>query len=159
MINRMMKSFVLLVLFSSITNATSINVPAGQPTIQQGIDASLPGDTVLVQPGTYVENINFNGHNIVLGSLFLTTEDTSYISQTIIDGDSTESVVIFEVTDRHAAIVGFTIQNGFKEHWGAGIYCWGSSGVIRNNIIIDNYGGGIYCGLDSWPVIQNNIII
>ena len=62
--------------------ATIINIPDDYPTIQEGIDASIDGDTVLVQPGTYVENINFNGHNVVLGSLFLTTEDTIYISQT-----------------------------------------------------------------------------
>jgi hypothetical protein len=39
--------------------ATIINIPADYPTIQQGIDASTDGDTVLVQPGMYVENINF----------------------------------------------------------------------------------------------------
>ncbi|MEA3286786.1 MAG: FG-GAP-like repeat-containing protein, partial [Candidatus Marinimicrobia bacterium] len=64
--------------------------------IQDAIDASSDGDTVLVYPGTYVENINFNGHNIVVGSLFLTTQDTSYISSTIIDGNQAGSVVTFE---------------------------------------------------------------
>ena len=54
---------------------------------------SSDGDTILVQPGTYVENIDFSGRNIVLGSLFLTTGDTTYIAQTIIDGDSSGSVV------------------------------------------------------------------
>ena len=52
-----------------------INIPGDYPTIQQGIDASVDGDTVPVQPDTYYENINFNGHNIVPGSLFLTSRD------------------------------------------------------------------------------------
>ena len=57
-------------------------------TIQSAIDGCNDGDTVVVQPGTYLENINFNGKNIVVGSLFMKTGDTSYISSTIIDGGS-----------------------------------------------------------------------
>ena len=76
---------VLMVATSLPAFATVINVTDDYPTIQQGIDASSDGDTVLVQPDTYVENLNFNGHNIVLGSLYLTTNNNSYISTTIID--------------------------------------------------------------------------
>jgi hypothetical protein len=85
-------SFWLLFFYLPV-GSTIINIPADYSTIQQGINASIDGDTVLVQPGTYVENINFNGQNIVLGSLFLTTGDTSYISQTVIDGDSAGTVL------------------------------------------------------------------
>ena len=70
--------FTLMLTASAL--ATIINVPADQSTIQAAIDASFNGDTVLVQPGTYVENISYYNKDIVLGSLFLTTGDTSYIS-------------------------------------------------------------------------------
>ncbi len=65
-------------------SATIINIPADQPTIQAGINVATDSDTILVQPGTYIENINFNGKNIIVASVFLTTQDTSYISQMII---------------------------------------------------------------------------
>ncbi len=156
--------FTLIVLITSLTSisATIINIPDDYNTIQEGIDASSDGDTVLVQPGTYVENINFNGHNIVLGSLFFITDDTSYISNTIIDGDSTGSVVTIGNISGTPIVTGFTIQNGYN--WsGGGIFCTnGSSPNITYNIIIGNIassnGGGIFCRYSSSPTIHDNII-
>ncbi|UCE65293.1 MAG: right-handed parallel beta-helix repeat-containing protein [Candidatus Zixiibacteriota bacterium] len=142
-------------------SATIINIPADCPTIQQGIDASVDGDTVLVQPGTYYENINFNGHNIVLGSLFLTTGDTSYIEQTAIDGDSAAPAVSFEMGENRLAILkGFTITDGYSL-CGGGIICqYNSNPAIISNIISGNSaynGGGIYC-FQSEPSILDNIV-
>jgi hypothetical protein len=141
--------------------STIINIPADYPTIQQGINASINGDTVLVQPGTY-GRINFNGRNIVLGSLFLTTGDTSYISQTIIDGDSVESVIVFESGEDSTAIIsGFLIQNG-NSYFGGGVSCDSSSPLIIYNYVMENYalyGGGINCNNNSNPRIINNLII
>ncbi|MEE9554829.1 MAG: T9SS type A sorting domain-containing protein [candidate division Zixibacteria bacterium] len=148
--------------------ATIINIPDAYPTIQEGIDVSVDGDTVLVQPGTYVENINFNGHNIVLGSLFLTTGDIAYIPQTIIDGDSSGSVVTFESgEDSTAIITGFVVQNGLSEISGGGISSRFADPTISYNYIIgnsvvgtqltDGAGGGISC-FNSNANISNNII-
>ena len=53
------------VLFTAVAffqaSATIINVPGDSSTIQGGINGTIDGDTVLVQPGTYVENLNFYG--------------------------------------------------------------------------------------------------
>ncbi|MCP4580458.1 MAG: T9SS type A sorting domain-containing protein [candidate division Zixibacteria bacterium] len=151
------------VLLFSPSSATIINIPDDYTTIQAGIDSSVDGDTVLVQPGTYVENINFNGHNIVLGSLFLTTGDASYIEQTVIDGNSAGSVVTFESgEDSTAAIRGFKLLHGYN-HMGGGIYCHSSSPLISNNIITlnvtDDYGLGVGIYLSNHHgKIHGNII-
>jgi len=151
-----------ILLCSNLLLAITINVPDDQPTIQMGIDASADTDTVLVQPGTYIENINYNGQIITVASLFLTTQDTSYISQTIIDGNHIGSVVTFESgEDSTAVLFGLIIQNGFG--WGGGIYCSQSNPSLENIIIRNNTGGfntsgsGIYC-IYSSPSLKNVII-
>ncbi len=126
-------------------------------TIQHGINTSSNTDTVLVQPGTYVENINYNGKLITIGSLFLTTQDTSYISQTIIDGDTLGSVITFENSeDSTAVLCGLTITNGLNEY-GGGIFCSYSSPGLKYLSITNNlakYGCGIYF-YNSSPSLQN----
>ncbi|MFC1547811.1 FlgD immunoglobulin-like domain containing protein [Candidatus Neomarinimicrobiota bacterium] len=138
---------ILLSVLAACLQATVINIPADHLTIQTGIDAATEGDTVLVQPGCYVENINFNGRNIVVGSLMLTTSDTIYISQTIIDGDSSGSVVTFENGESSSALLcGFTITNGAAQ-LGGGIHCQGANPSLLHLEISGNAaesGGGIY---------------
>lgn len=124
-------------------------------SIQAGIDSSSSADTVLVYPETYVENINFNGKDIVVGSLFLTTGDTSYISSTIIDGGWWGPVVTFENgEDSTALITGLLVRNGTA--WqGGGIYCYSSSPSLANVAVSGNdaslRGGGISCYWNSNP--------
>jgi hypothetical protein len=144
-------------------NATVINIPDDYPTIQQGINHGAEGDTVLVQPDTYYENLNFSGHNVVLASLFVITGDTTYISSTAIDGDSAGSVITFSSGEQSSAqVVGFTIQNGYNCA-GGGICCSFSHPTISHNTIQGNstgaygYGGGIYCE-ETNGVLRDNII-
>ncbi len=150
-------------------SALIINIPAEQPTIQAGINVAIDADTVLVQPGNYVENIDYNGKNITVASLFLTTQDTAYISQTIIDGNQDGSVVIIEYIEESTTVLcGFTITNGESQALsgtsgrGGGIYMKYSNPTLQNIIIKGNSarfdGGGIFCK-ESCPYLKDVIII
>ena len=140
-----------------LEHTTIINIPTQFNTIQEGINHAYIGDTLLVQPGTYVENIDFIGKDIVVASLYLTTNDTSYIAQTIIDGNQNGSVATFVNGESSSAVlIGFTIQNGsgtpdgFSQIYnnGGGIYIFGTSPQLKHLIISNNYGlyrgGGVY---------------
>jgi hypothetical protein len=51
---------LMLLLFIGLGFSTTIHIPIDYNTIQEGIDNSKNGDTVLVHQGTYYENLNFN---------------------------------------------------------------------------------------------------
>jgi len=162
-----MKSFTSILILTALslaavtkTNATIINVPAGQPNIQAGINAAINGDTVLVQPGTYYENINFNGKNITVASMFLMTKDTSYISQTIINGNQNGSVVTFNHNEsKNALLFGFTVTNGLA-NIGGGVYCLNANPTFKYLKIVKNKGtssGGGFIVSNSNSVFENVI--
>ena len=66
-VKRLLAAGLVTILAVSADSAT-INVPGEQPSIQAGIGAASAGDTVLVAPGVYVENIDFAGKTIVVRS-------------------------------------------------------------------------------------------
>ena len=134
-------------------------------TIQEQIDAAVEGEIVLVYPGTYVENINFNGKNITLRS-------TYGPEVTIIDGNANGSTVTFDSGETNAVLNGFTITGGSgtlneEGHFvGGGIACRFNSTPTLMNLIIDGNnavgdsatGGGIICSFGSDALIQDVII-
>src|SRR3954469_25677884 len=88
-------SFVIL---SGILSAqVTINVPADIPTIQGAINAAHNGDTVLVAPGTYFENLDFVGKAI-------TVKSSDGPTLTIIDGGSQGPVIRFANNEFAAAV-------------------------------------------------------
>ena len=136
-----MKTFFLvwIIFLSSSLNAQILLVPSTEyPTIQSAIDSSVDGDTVLVATGEYFENINFNGKNIILTSNFILDSDTSFISNTILNGSQNGRVVtISSGEDTTAQLSGFTITNG-KSLYGGGIFCKNSNPVLSNLYILNH---------------------
>lgn len=155
--------------------ANVIRVPQDYSNIQSAIEAAVVGDTILVSPGIYRENIDFVGKDIVLGSLFLTTKDKRYLQTTVIDADSGSVVTFVNRETQNALLCGFTITGGTGTVidstrrdfvGGAGILIRGASPVIRSNLITRNstwpacfgFGGGIAIMDSSNPLIVRNAI-
>jgi len=142
--------------------SSTIVVPDDYATIQAAIDQSANGDTIIVKPGVYVENIDFIGKAITLES-----EMGAVVTK--IDGNQTGSVVVFQKGENVDSILdGFTLTNGngtlippSLSEYGGGICCYNSSSpMILNNIITGNnadFGGGIYAEFSS-PSISGNRI-
>jgi hypothetical protein len=148
-------SFLLLLLSTFTLKAQIIHIPADQPTIQAGIESARDGDTILVEEGTYFENINFLGKPVTVASRFLLDGDTSHISRTIIDGsqsariDTGSVVLMMTLEDTTSVLMGFTITGGTGSR--LGVFRGESTGSI------DFLGGGIGI-VNAGGKIVHNII-
>ena len=164
----------------------TIYIPTDYSTIQEGIDVAETGNIILVDEGTYYENINFRGKAITVASRFLIDDDTLHISKTIIDGskptypDSGSVVTFNSGEDTNSVLCGFTITGGtgtlttpgfYHTHSmiGGGIYAANSARISHNIITLnalspsgtaDLYGAGIYASVDSnnYVIIEYNSI-
>lgn len=132
-------------------------VPGDFSSIQEAIDAAPTlWCEIVVDPGTYVENIDFRGKDITLRS-------SNGPEQTVIDGSQAGPVVTFSAPCKDgAAIDGFTIMNGYSTEGGSGIQCQRySMPAITNCLIVGNStsynGGGIECEMSD-ALISHNVI-
>jgi hypothetical protein len=141
-----------------------LNVPADYSNIQAALTAANATDTVLVQPGTYTENIIWPETN---GIKLISAGDSS---NTIIDGGGVSSVIYMNpqsaTIDTTTLIQGFKITNGGSVGYGGGICIIGASAKIKGNIVANNTayykGGGLYnSGLSlicEYSVISGNAV-
>ena len=129
--------------------------------ISDSIIAAQNGDEVIVEPGTYYENIVFSGKLITIHST--NPNDIDIVRTTVIDANSKGPAVMFNNYENFDAVIdGFTLTGGTgSNNRGGGIYCKGYP-TIKNNIIsgnVANYGAGIYVYSSYNPKIINNIIV
>ncbi|MBW6474383.1 MAG: T9SS type A sorting domain-containing protein [Anaerolineaceae bacterium] len=140
--------FTAILMTANMLFAQIIHIPADYPTIQQGVNAASDGDTVLVHPGTYHSNnyvnVNIQNKSITLASLYLITQDTSFVSQTVIDGGLDRVLTV--IGSSNVRISGMTVTGG-----SCGMNCIGSNNVIIEQLAITgNSGGFVAAGAGVW---------
>ncbi|MDP6158341.1 MAG: hypothetical protein QF534_05815 [Phycisphaerales bacterium] len=127
-----MKRLLMIGLLATCADAATINVPGDYATIQQAISASFDGDEILVAPGTYNENLDFNGRAITLRS-------SGGPSVTSIVGQTAGYVVVVESLAGAGGIEGFDI--GSTKATGATVFCGDSTLSVINCRILDEQQG------------------
>lgn len=176
-------ALVAAAFMAASTRATIRHIPVDHATIQEGINAAVVGDTVLVEHGVYFENLRVFSKSILLTSNYLIDNDPVHILETIIDGSApihadTGSCLIIKLGSG-VVVQGFTITGGTGTKWfdpsdgktyreGGGILTDGTTATIRSNLIVNNSvasspdvtsagGGGIRCGFGGTRIIGNVI--
>lgn len=156
-----MKVLAMTLICASGYSAT-VYVPDNYATIQEAIDASFNGDTVIVRPGSYVEKIDFVGKAIIVQS-----EHGANV--TTIDGNQAGSVVTCQSGEAADSVLdGFTVTNGSGTDvggwfYGGGMYNVLSHPTVTNCTFYNNStryggyhgsGGGMY-NQESNPAVTN----
>jgi len=115
---------VTLVCVSAGADIIRVGPGGDYPTVQEGIQAAMEGDTVLVTPGVYHETVDF------LGKAITVRGDGA---AAIIDGEDGFTVVTLS---DEAVLTNFVIKNGTM-----GIMCGVGSPVISEVTVVDTTCG------------------
>jgi parallel beta-helix repeat protein/predicted outer membrane repeat protein len=128
-------------------------------TLQVAIDASVNGDEIEADPGTYAEAINFNGKAISLRSVSGDPNDT------VIDGIGNFHVVqCISGEEPNTLLHGFTITGGnadgasLPDNIGGGMLNDNSSPTVTRCTFSGNsavFGGGMHNRNNSNPTVTN----
>lgn len=148
-------------------------VSYGPQPIQDAVDAASPGDTVLVGPGLYLENVNLLAAQ---DGIVLKAEGTP--EETVVDAGRRGSAVYAFQVGLNTVVEGFTFQNGagglgdgppdgdyygLTRDAGAITVLNYSSPTIRGNVFRDNQsagnGGAIATSYGCAPRIEGNLFL
>ncbi|PWB53684.1 MAG: hypothetical protein C3F06_06095 [Candidatus Methanoperedenaceae archaeon] len=142
---RIAVGIIVVVLFIGIANAADFVVCKKEceySSIQEAIDASRNGDTVLVEGGTYYENVNVNKKITLRG-----------IGMPVVDARRKNNAI--KLSANGIELEGFTVTNSSR-HNGAGIMVTSHGNVLRGNNASNNFNGIILSGSSNNTLIGNN---
>ncbi len=155
---------VVAVLPASSFAQKTIHVPGDAPSIQIGIAIADDGDTVLVSPGWYYEQLDFLGRAITLKSTDgpEVTRITPERSHGWLDQPYHSTIRFISGEGSNSVLEGFTIIGPSPEFYvypEAGVWCESANPTIRHCTIQDgSYSRGVYgdATLESCIIRNNN---
>ncbi len=132
---------MLCLLATQAASAATLFVPSNFSTIQDAINAAAPGDTIVVAPGFYVEQLDLLGKSLTIQSL-------GDASNTTISSTVGPLVRVSNATS--ATLRGFTLTGVFGSSGSGGAILSQNSGLtvescsFTSNSVIDGVGAAIY---------------
>ena len=146
------KALIFVVLFATLAfvsvgcaSAATHYVNPGE-SIQAAVNAASDGDTIIVNPGVYIENVDIPKS--------LTIKSASgFPPDTMVYAENTNDH-IFEVTADCVNISGFTLTG---TTWYAGVYLESTNHCNISNNVISNNCRGIFLSFSSNNILTGNI--
>ena len=135
--------FVLFLATSA--NAATINVPADYTTIQAAVNAAAIGDTILVQSGTYYENVNVNKRLTLQGN------DTGSGLPVVEAGGSGDAITL---SANNCTLQDFVAMNSSSSSYG--IRVTSSYNTVSGNTATGNSYAGILLSSSSGNTLSGN---
>ncbi|WP_440951767.1 right-handed parallel beta-helix repeat-containing protein [Methanococcoides sp. FTZ1] len=151
MIQLLIAVFFLIIITGAVSAATiTVNddPEANYTRIQDAIDNANSGDIILVNPGTYNENLDINKPLTIISNSGIPNETTI---------QARENDHVFHITSNNVIIGGFSIK-GTHGPAKAGIYLDEVHECIISNNILSNNENGIELASSSNNTLINNTI-
>jgi hypothetical protein len=102
---------ILVILSTGQSQAVIVEVPGDASTIQEAINKASAGDTILIHPAVYHENIQLTS-SLTIASRYILDGNESHINETVIDGLTRSVFNISGTMNENPDIIGLTIRNG-----------------------------------------------
>ena len=135
-------------------SATIRNVPADHPDIASALATAVPGDEVVIAPGTYLE------HDLILPSGVVLRGATGDPADVVIDSGQAGRCIYGAGLDAASRIEALTLANGLPawgstphNSWGGGLMVDGGALTVANCVFTGNEtaigGGAFVIGTDT----------
>ena len=150
----MRREIILLIVISAgVCGAGTITVnwdgTGDYTTIQEGIDAAVNGDEVIVADGTYTD---LGDYGISIHEKSITVRSSGGAANCIIDCEGVSPGFHLDggSTDKCATIEGFTVTNALADNdFESAVYCYGGGFTVRDCIITNCNAAAAYGGIFS----------
>ena len=111
---RLFIALAMTLLLTAVAAANVLRVPSHYASIQEAMDFSMDGDTVIVGRGTWAGLLESPAHSLTLASQFLLSGDTTDVTETILDAEY-EGTLLTVNTEMESGIFhlyGLTLEHG-----------------------------------------------